>query len=165
MLDGVLNNSSPSAAQSPPHPLLAGAARVSLQAWGAFVMPECPEASSTGSWLSHGVPELADSDRGRESRWLLHLVPISDDAARGQAAAAALCTQPRLARTKGRIMLPGRRHGAVVSYIRRAFCLDCRVASALLLRTSRGSPRAPLASPAAVPARHARPAGGGRVLG
>jgi len=36
-------------------------------------------------------------------------------------------------------MLPGRRRGAVVSYIRRAFCLDCRVASALLLRTVRGS--------------------------
>lgn len=36
-------------------------------------------------------------------------------------------------------MLPGRRHGAVVSYVRRAFCLDCRVASALPLRTVHGS--------------------------
>lgn len=36
-------------------------------------------------------------------------------------------------------MLPGRRHGAVVSYIRRAFCLDCRVASALPLCSVRCS--------------------------
>lgn len=41
-------------------------------------------------------------------------------------------------------MLPGRRRGAVVSYIRRAFCLDCRVASALPLRTVRGSLYPPL---------------------
>lgn len=36
-------------------------------------------------------------------------------------------------------MLPGRAHGAVVPYVRREFCLDCRAASALPLPSACGS--------------------------
>lgn len=107
--------------------------------WHRSSRSQLSRPSAWGPSSHVGVSERTDSKRGEGTRaagsciWFLSVMILRG----GQT--VVMYTQRCLAHTKRYIMLPGRRHGAVVSYIRRAFCLDCRVASALPLHTVHGS--------------------------
>lgn len=75
--------------------------------------------------------------QGHESHWpriwfLSAMIP------RGDGRSLLFCTHSPVCVHKELHYVPGSRHAAVVSYIRKVFCLDCRTA-----------PQPPLASPAA----------------